>query len=124
MFARKSADFQYSGEDPGQRSVVIVIGSMEIHPYVGRVRLSGMWLSLSTKEYCVLLYLAQHAGYAVSPSELLHQVWGCTDVEGGTIHQVKSCIKRLRRQIELDSRHPRYVLTVYGCGYLMPTHIT
>jgi DNA-binding response OmpR family regulator len=47
--------------------------------------------------------------------ELLDRVQG-TAFEGYE-RTIDVHIKNLRKKIELDSRHPRYILTVYGAGY-------
>ena len=48
---------------------------------------------------------------------LLEQIWGTEYVGEGHMLQVN--INRLRRKIEPDPMHPRYLLTKVGIGYLL-----
>ena len=105
---------------PSQGAQIIVIGTLGIDAGTGRARLAERQLRLSRTEFGVLLYLAQHAGRAVPASELLSTVWRSHELGSGTTNRVKSCIRRLREKIELDPRHPQYILTVRGGGYLIP----
>ena len=100
---------------------IVVIGALQIDLWKGHAYLSGSTLDLSKTEFCVLLYLAQHAGRPVSTAELLRAVWHCADPGGGSSNQVKSCVKRLWQKLELDVKHPQYLRTVYKGGYMIPT---
>jgi len=46
---------------------------------------------------------------------LLDRVQG--DDYGGYERTVDSHIKNLRKKLELDPEHPRYIITIYGVGY-------
>jgi len=71
-------------------------------------------LSLTMREYDLLLFLLQHPGEAFSREELLKRVWGWefADHSTVTVH-----VRRLREKIEQDPRHPVRVVTVFGVGY-------
>src|SRR6266568_1459923 len=49
---------------------------------------------------------------------LLDQVWGAEYV--GESHMLQVNVNRLRRKIEPDPSHPRYIMTRVGIGYFMP----
>ncbi|MGH2592543.1 MAG: winged helix-turn-helix domain-containing protein [Anaerolineae bacterium] len=66
----------------------------------------------------MLAYLARNRDRPVSSAELLEVVWHISIGKGGTIAQVKNCIKRLRQKIEPDVKHPRYVQSRRGWGYI------
>ncbi len=106
-------------EAPSQ-SRLINIDFLQIDTWTGHARLGGTQLRLSKTELRVLLYLARHSGRAVPTSELLSAIWKSNEPIGETAGPVKSCIRRLREKIELDPAHPQCVLTVRGCGYLVP----
>jgi two-component system KDP operon response regulator KdpE len=75
----------------------------------------GQPVRLSPKEYELLVYLVQRAGQVLPHSQILRDVW---DLEGQEhIRNVHLYIGRLRQRLEVDSRQPRYILTVYGIGY-------
>ncbi|TFZ49132.1 HilA/EilA family virulence transcriptional regulator [Serratia proteamaculans] len=65
------------------------------------------------KELAVLTLLLDAAGKLVGKDELLDKVWGASDVNEESLTR---CIYALRR-ILLESKHCRYIDTVYGRGY-------
>ena len=79
------------------------------------VTMQGQPIQLSRTEYKLLSVLAQHVGMVVTHELLLEKVWGPEynrDVDFIWVY-----ISRLRRKIESDSRHPKYILTVPDVGY-------
>jgi DNA-binding response OmpR family regulator len=46
---------------------------------------------------------------------LLREVWGYPAVP--PTRSVDHAIARLRRKVEIDARHPRFIHTVHGDGY-------
>ncbi|MCU1600355.1 MAG: response regulator receiver protein [Frankiales bacterium] len=78
------------------------------------VTLDGAVLSLTVREYDLLVFLMQHPRQAFSREELLRQVWGWeyADHSTVTVH-----VRRLREKIEADTQHPTRVVTVFGVGY-------
>ncbi len=55
----------------------------------------------------------------VTRTELLQLVWGYK--EAPVTRTVDSFIFRLRRKIEPDPHHPRYIRTAHGDGYRLTT---
>jgi len=79
------------------------------------VALGGREVALTPTEFSILAYLAQNAGRIVTQDLLLEHVWGSEYLGEGHMLQVN--INRLRRKIETDPTHPRYILTKVGVGY-------
>jgi len=75
----------------------------------------GERLSLAEKEALILRLLVDRPDQVVSRDEILERVWGY-DVAPST-RAVESIIVRLRKLIEPDPEHPRYLHTVRGLGY-------
>ncbi len=79
-------------------------------------------LAFTRREIEVLQYLHANGDRPVSREELLMRVWGYkrgADIETRT---VDIHIAKLRRKIEVDSKEPRYLVTVRGAGYrLLPS---
>ena len=83
------------------------------------VRAGGEIVYLSAKERQLLLLLASSPNRVFSVSELYELVWGWDKNSGEwtvTVH-----ISNLRKKIEQDPAHPRYIHTVRGFGYKFVT---
>jgi DNA-binding response OmpR family regulator len=86
-----------------------------INPLTREAFLSGNNLSLTAKEFELLIYFARNPGRAFTRMQLLDSVWGTTFE--GYEHNVNTHINRLRNKLEKDPANPKYVLTVRGVGY-------
>ena len=72
-------------------------------------------ISLTQKEFDLLIYLAKNPGNVFSREQLLDHIWGYH--HSGYEHTVNSHINRLRSKIEADPANPVFVHTVWGVGY-------
>jgi two-component system OmpR family response regulator len=79
------------------------------------VRLSGTPVSLTSKEFDLLLHFLRNPGRVYSRLQLLDAVWGYG--YDGYEHNVNCHINRLRAKIEKDQARPQIILTVRGVGY-------
>jgi DNA-binding response OmpR family regulator len=79
------------------------------------VRVEGRPVALTPKEFDLLVVLARNRGRVFGRETLLQQVWGYDYL--GDSRTVDVHVQRLRRKLEADPRHPRYLLTVHGIGY-------
>lgn len=77
--------------------------------------LNGKELSLTPREFSILLYLCERKGKVVSSEELFEHVWGEKYMDSN--NTVMAHIARLRGKMNESSRHPRYIKTVWGVGY-------
>ena len=78
----------------------------------------GQPLRLTPIEYGLLVTLMRNAGQIVTHDDLLRGVWN--DEYVGDYSVLRVNISRLRQKIELNPRHPAYIVTVPGQGYRMP----
>jgi two-component system KDP operon response regulator KdpE len=72
-------------------------------------------VQLTPHEWAMLRVLVKYAGRVVSPRGLLQEAWGPDYGDEGDY--VRTYIARLRRKLEPDPRHPRYILLERGLGY-------
>ena len=79
------------------------------------VTLQGQVVQLSRTEYKLLSTLAHNVGLVLTHEVLLERVWG--PEYSREVDFIWVYISRLRRKIESDPRHPRYILTVPDVGY-------
>lgn len=94
---------------------VIDIGAMHIEMEKHKVVVAGESVTLTAREFDLLVQFACHPGRVYTRAQLLDLVWGLS--YEGYEHTVNSHINRLRGKIEVDAAHPRYLLTVWGTGY-------
>jgi len=90
-------------------------GRLWIDPVSRSVKIDGLPVPLTLKEYDLLLHFVQHPQQVFTRAQLLAQVWGdelYTDPSTVTVH-----IRRLREKIERNPGAPQAILTVWGVGY-------
>ena len=112
LFRREEA-FKAGASTGSQK--VIKAGDLVIEPAKRKVTLKGEAVSLTAKEFDLLLQFAGHPGRVYTRLELLNLVWGYG--YEGYEHTVNSHINRLRAKIEENAAEPRYILSVRGVGY-------
>ncbi|MFT4679825.1 MAG: two-component system alkaline phosphatase synthesis response regulator PhoP [Flavobacteriales bacterium] len=93
----------------------IELDGLLIEPDSRTVKKNGERLSLTPKEFDLLVLLASNPGRTYSRMDLLNEVWNY-DFEGYE-HTVNSHINRLRGKVEDDINEPTYILTAWGVGY-------
>lgn len=94
---------------------VILVGALEIQVGSHRVLVEGKEVTLTNREFELLLFLARHRGIVFSRDELYEKIWGQEAV--GDTATVMVHIGRLREKIEPHPEKPTYIETVWGAGY-------
>lgn len=90
-------------------------GSLDID-FAARTVTNGESTShLTPKELDLLRYLTQHANEAVPHRALLQAVWGPD--YGDQVDYLRVFIKNLRKKVESNPEHPRYITTEPWVGY-------
>lgn len=79
-----------------------------------RVWLRDQPIELSRLEFNLLAYLMQRMGSTVSAQELLERVW---EEDVRSVETLRTCVRRLRRQLGDGGQDPEYVKNVWGVGY-------
>lgn len=77
---------------------------------------AGVEISVTHREFELLVYLARHPGVVFSREQLLQDVWGYDYL--GDERTVDVTVRRLREKLEEDPSNPVYILTRRGAGYL------
>ena len=107
---------QFTAQEAGHGVLEMqTIGDLTIDYPQRLVTMAGKEILLTPTEYRILTYLAQNVGRVVTQELLLEHVWGAVYL--GESHMLQVNINRLRRKIEPDIAHPRYLLTKFGIGY-------
>ena len=79
-----------------------------------RVFVAENEIHLTPTEYKTLLLLIANRGKVLTHNFIIRQVWG---YEGGDSKSVRVFMANLRRKLEKDTTHPRFILTEVGVGY-------
>ncbi|QAT49445.1 response regulator transcription factor [Caproiciproducens sp. NJN-50] len=79
-----------------------------------KVYVSGNEIHLTPTEYKTLLLLIANKGKVLTHNYIIRQIWG---YEGGDSKSVRVFMANLRRKLEKDTAHPRFILTEVGVGY-------
>ncbi|PBB06719.1 response regulator transcription factor [Salimicrobium humidisoli] len=96
---------------------LLTVKDLEIYPAQYEAAIKGEWLTLTPKEFELLLYLARNLGRVLSRNQLLQYVWNY-DFAGDT-RIVDVHVSHLREKIEPVTKKPAYIKTVRGLGYKM-----
>ena len=80
-----------------------------------RVFKDGKEARLTPMEFNLLHYLLTRAGHFVKPREILSQIWGQEYVDD--VDLLRTCVWQLRRKLEPNPAHPRYIINRPGFGY-------
>lgn len=91
-------------------------GGLTIDYAGGCAFLDGAEVHLTPIEYKLLCLLAKNVGKVLTHNAILHEVWGgyASDVSA-----LRVFMATLRKKIEPDPAHPRYIQTHIGVGYRM-----
>lgn len=94
---------------------VLSFEQLRIHPQTEQVFLDDQMLELTRNEYRCLLYLARNRQRILTRDLLLAELRGLDwELDNRSIDIL---ISRLRRKLQDDPNHPRYIATIRGSGY-------
>jgi len=103
------------GKDAPPIPAVERFGEIEVNPASRTVYRGGQLVSLSPREFDLLLALVRRRGAAASRVELLREVW---QYQTGVVSRtIDIHIAELRRKLEPDPAEPRHIRTVWKVGY-------
>lgn len=99
-----------SGTEP-----IFTAGPLRVDFAQRQVMVNGQEVRLTPTEYDLLKVLIKNSGKIMTRQMLLSQVWGTG--YGAEPHYLHVYVGQLRRKIEPDPAHPRFILTISGVGY-------
>ncbi len=104
-----------------------LIGSGAMQNDIGEIRgiridktARRVWINeeekqFTTKEFDLLVFLAQNPNRVFTKDELFKEIWDMESV--GDIATVTVHIKKIREKIEINTAKPQYIETIWGVGY-------
>jgi two-component system KDP operon response regulator KdpE len=100
---------------PAPDSVVVTTDAFTVDLAAKRVTVGEKDVRLTPTEWGMLEMLVRNPGRLVARKQLLREVWGPSYGDEGNYLRVY--IAQLRRKLEPDPSHPRYLITEAGMGY-------
>ena len=96
----------------GRREATIAVGDVVLDPAASRVTCKGEPVSVSAKEFALLLHLMENAGRVQSKRQLEDTLYGWS--EGVESNTLEVYIYQLRRKLGSD-----FIQTIRGLGYVV-----
>jgi DNA-binding response OmpR family regulator len=97
------------------------VGGLVVDTRRHRVLVDDQPVALTPTEFDILTYLMGHFDRIVSGREIVYHLRGYEISNQEAQEFLSSHIYRLRQKIEADPGNPRYIVTIRGQGYCMPT---
>lgn len=88
---------------------------LEINTAAHKVFVNGKEITLTTKEYELLVFMAGNPNIVFTKDHIFNVIWGeeyCGDLATVPVH-----IQKIRKKIEKDPANPEYIETLWGTGY-------
>jgi len=102
-------------ESPDRPADVLYAGELEIRPEEGLVLATGRALTLSVREFELLVAMARHIGAIVTREDLYRTVWGGSLRTGD--RSVDVYVSKLRGKLEAALPDRQFIHTHPGFGY-------
>lgn len=117
LIARINVALRHHGNDADRGCDNVVIGGLTVDFTRHRVLVDGSDAELTQSEFRIVALLAQYAGMVITYDEMMIRLWGPNSTGGNQILRVN--MTNIRRKLERDPSHPRYIFTENGVGYRM-----
>jgi len=115
VLARLRAALRHSAQVESGTEAIFTAGPLRVDFAQRLVQVNGQEVKLTPTEYDLLKALIKNSGKIMTRKLLLSQVWGTG--YGAESHYLHVYVGQLRRKIEPDPAHPRFILTISGVGY-------
>lgn len=94
---------------------IVEIRGIKIDKTARRVYVNDVEKNFTTKEFDLLVFLAQNPNHVFTKEELFKEIWDMESI--GDIATVTVHIKKIREKIEFNTSKPQYIETIWGVGY-------
>ena len=113
LFARMRALLRRAGQHPTE---VLKVGSLKLDPQSSLVKQGKREISLTSKEFSLMVFLMRHPDRVLTRTEILENVWDSNYDGFGNVVDVY--INYLRNKLEAEGES-RVIETVRGRGYIL-----
>ncbi len=115
VLARLRVALRHSAQVESGTEAIFTVGPLRVDFAQRLVQVDGQEVKLTPTEYDLLKALIKNSGKIMTRPKLLSEVWGTG--YGAESHYLHVYVGQLRRKIEPDPAHPRFILTISGVGY-------
>ncbi len=107
---------RYNTAGTGMEEDILIHSGLVLNIKTHECTLNEKPLSLTPTEFSILRILCQQKGEVVSSEELFRQIWG-DEYFSKSNNTITVHIRHLREKLGDSFEEPRYIKTVWGCGY-------
>ncbi|MDA8019975.1 MAG: response regulator transcription factor [Thermoanaerobaculia bacterium] len=115
LLARIEALLRRAGPGPGMEVESYTFGDVRVDFRRAEVSRQEKTIELSALEFKLLHYFVHHRGELLSRERLLDEVWGYAATPA--TRTVDQHVSSLRRKLEVNPAHPRFIVTQHRLGY-------
>ncbi len=115
VLARLRVALRHAAQVHNTHETTFIVGPLKVDFAHRLVFVQGREAKLTPIEYDLLSALIKNSGKIMTRQMLLSQVWGVG--YSTEAHYLHVYVGQLRRKIEPDPTHPRFIITVSGVGY-------
>ncbi|AYC36149.1 response regulator [Streptomyces griseorubiginosus] len=118
LLARLRAAVRRTEETPLTSGVTLVeTADFSIDLPAKKLHRDGRDVRLTPTEWHLLEILVTSPGRLITQKHLLEEVWGANVTQSNKTNYLRVYMAQLRRKLEADPSHPRYLITEPGMGY-------
>ena len=115
LIARAKALLRRVSTSPEPKHQALSFGLIAIDEGSRVVKVENKVVTLTPKEFDLLLFLAKNIGQVFTREQLLEKVWGYDFF--GDLRTIDTHVKKLREKLSRNISAPNYITTVWGVGY-------
>ncbi|MBV9154999.1 MAG: response regulator transcription factor [Acidobacteriaceae bacterium] len=115
LMARIRANLRRLPSQQDHADPIFVSDELTVDLSARKVIVRNRPVRLTPKEFELLQYLLSNANKAIAHRKLLQTLWG--PEYGDEVEYLRVFVSQLRKKIEVDPAHPRYILTEPWVGY-------
>ncbi len=94
----------------------LIVGGLQLNKDTKEVSVDGQYIKVTPIEFKILQLLMEYPGKVFSADHIYESVWK-EDAIGSGSDTVMVHIRNLRSKIEIDTKNPRYLKSIWGVGY-------
>jgi two-component system KDP operon response regulator KdpE len=116
LLARIRANLRrFAGPTSAAEEPIVISENFSVDIAARQAIVNGQTVRLTPKEFDLLRYLVANANKSIPHRKLLQTIWGPD--YGDEVEYLRVFVSQLRKKVEPDHTHPRYIVTEPWVGY-------